>query len=196
MRKLFVALILLFSTIFLIFTTGCTGDVIIEESATEKTVTQTTQSTTLSEKFDYSLKENRYTKFLGKKVQDVIDEFGKDYTQRWDGGWSYLSYKNVPFKFAYTSTAVDQNKLLKNEIINSIVIDNEKTKKVFPLNKGKTITTMSTYGEVERAGVEGKLYITEGDIYFFSFNLGDVQVRYRYDNIDDFTPVCVYFNLI
>ncbi|MGN0476678.1 MAG: hypothetical protein ACI4HM_04985 [Ruminococcus sp.] len=128
-------------------------------------------------------------------MHTVIDEFGKDYTLRWDGGWSYLSYKNVPFKFAYTSTAVDQNKLLKNEIINSIVIDNEKTKKVFPVNNAKTITTMSTYGEIKSAGVEGKLYITEGDIYFFSFNLGDVQVRYRYDNIDDFTPVCVYFNL-
>ena len=195
MRKFFVLLFLLFSTISLIFTTGCTGEEIQEESTTETTVSQTNQSTAMSKSFDYSLKENKYTKFLGKKVQNVIDEFGKDYTLRWDGGWSYLSYKNVPFKFAYTSTAVDQNKLLKNEIINSIVIDNEKTKKVFPVNNAKTITTMSTYGEIKSAGVEGKLYITEGDIYFFSFNLGDVQVRYRYDNIDDFTPVCVYFNL-
>ena len=50
---------------------------------------------------------------------------------------------------------------------------------------------MSTYGEVKSAGVEGKLYITEGDIYFFSFNCGNIQVRYRYDNIDELIEVCV-----
>ena len=194
-RKLYVTLFLVSGTIFLISTSGCTGDVIIEESTTKTTVAQTTQSITLSENFDYSLKENKYTKFLGKKVQSVIDEFGRDYTLRWDGGWSYITYKNVPFSFAYSSTAVDQNKLLKDEVINSILIDNDRTQKKFPINNAETITTMSTYGEVKSAGVEGKLYITEGDIYFFSFSLGDVQVRYRYDNIDEYTPVCVYFNL-
>lgn len=194
-RKLYVTLILVLGTIFLISTSGCTSEKIVDKSATEKTVTQTTQSITLSENFDYSLKENKYTKFLGKKVQTVIDEFGRDYTLRWDGGWSYITYKNVPFSFAYSSTAVDQNKLLKDEVVNSIVIDNDRTKKKFPVNNAETITTMSTYGEVKSAGVEGKLYITEGDIYFFSFNLGDVQLRYRYDNIDDFAPKCVYFNL-
>ena len=194
-RKLYVTLILVLGTIFLISTSGCTSEKIVDKSATEKTVTQTTQSITLSENFDYSLKENKYTKFLGKKVQTVIDEFGRDYTLRWDGGWSYITYKNVPFSFSYSSTAVDQNKLLKDEVVNSIVIDNDRTKKKFPVNNAETITTMSTYGEVKSAGVEGKLYITEGDIYFFSFNLGDVQLRYRYDNIDDFAPKCVYFNL-
>lgn len=194
-RKLYVTLILVLGTIFLISTSGCTSEKIVDKSATEKTVTQTTQSITLSENFDYSLKENKYTKFLGKKVQTVIDEFGRDYTLRWDGGWSYITYKNVPFSFAYSSTAVDQNKLLKDEVVNSIVIDNDRTKKKFPVNNAETITTMSTYGEVKSAGVEGKLYITEGDIYFFSFNLGDVQLRYRYDNIDDFAPKCMYFNL-
>ena len=194
-RNLFAVLLLVFSTILLISTTGCSSEEIVDKSATEKNVTQTSQNTTLSENFDYSLKENKYLKFLGKKVQTVIDEFGEDYTLRWDGGWSYLSYKNVPFKFAYTSNALDQNKLLKDEIINSIVIENEKTNKIFPVNKSETVTTMSTYGELKSVGVEGKLYITEGDIYFFSFNCGNIQVRYRYDNIDDFTPVCVYFNL-
>ena len=194
-RNLFAVLLLVFSTILLISTTGCSSEEIVDKSATEKTITQTSQNTTLSENFDYSLKENKYLKFLGKKVQTVIDEFGEDYTLRWDGGWSYLSYKNVPFKFAYTSNALDQNKLLKDEIINSIVIENEKTNKIFPVNKSETVTTMSTYGELKSVGVEGKLYITEGDIYFFSFNCGNIQVRYRYDNIDDFTPVCVYFNL-
>lgn len=194
-RNIFAVLLLVFSTILLISTTGCSSEEIVDKSATEKNITQTSQNTTLSENFDYSLKENKYLKFLGKKVQTVIDEFGEDYTLRWDGGWSYLSYKNVPFKFAYTSNALDQNKLLKDEIINSIVIENEKTNKIFPVNKSETVTTMSTYGEVKGAGVEGKLYITEGDIYFFSFNCGNIQVRYRYDNIDDFTPVCVYFNL-
>ena len=194
-RNLFAVLLLVFSTILLISTTGCSSEEIVDKSATEKNITQTSQNTTLSENFDYSLKENKYLKFLGKKVQTVIDEFGEDYTLRWDGGWSYLSYKNVPFKFAYTSNALDQNKLLKDEIINSIVIENEKTNKIFPVNKSETVTTMSTYGEVKGAGVEGKLYITEGDIYFFSFNCGNIQVRYRYDNIDDFTPVCVFFNL-
>ena len=194
-RKLYVTLFLVIGTIFLISTSGCTSEKIVDKSATEKTVTQTTQSITLSENFDYSLKENKYTKFLGKKVQTVIDEFGRDYTLRWDGGWSYITYKNVPFSFAYSSTAVDQNKLLKDDVINSIVIDNERTQKKFPINNAETITTMSTYGEVKSAGVEGKLYITEGDIYFFSFSLGDVQVRYRYDNIDEYPPVCVYFNL-
>lgn len=194
-RNLFAVLLLVFSTILLISTTGCSSEEIVDKSATEKIVTQTSQNTTLSENFDYSLKENKYLKFLGKKVQTVIDEFGEDYTLRWDGGWSYLSYKNVPFKFAYTSNALDQNKLLKDEIINSIVIDNGKTNKIFPVNKSETVTTMSTYGELKSAGVEGKLYITEGDIYFFSFNCGNIQVRYRYDNIDDFTPVCVFFNL-
>ena len=194
-RNLFAVLLLVFSTILLISTTGCSSEEIVDKSATEKNITQTSQNTTLSENFDYSLKENKYLKFLGKKVQTVIDEFGEDYTLRWDGGWSYLSYKNVPFKFAYTSNALDQNKLLKDEIINSIVIENEKTNKIFPVNKSETVTTMSTYGELKGAGVEGNLYITEGDIYFFSFNCGNIQVRYRYDNIDDFTPVCVYFNL-
>lgn len=194
-RNLFAVLLLVFSTILLISTTGCSSEEIVDKSATEKIVTQTSQNTTLSENFDYSLKENKYLKFLGKKVQTVIDEFGEEYTLRWDGGWSYLSYKNVPFKFAYTSNALDQNKLLKDEIINSIVIENEKTNKIFPVNKSETVTTMSTYGELKSVGVEGKLYITEGDIYFFSFNCGNIQVRYRYDNIDDFTPVCVYFNL-
>ena len=194
-RNLFAVLLLVFSTILLISTTGCSSEEIVDKSATEKNITQTSQNTTLSENFDYSLKENKYLKFLGKKVQTVIDEFGEDYTLRWDGGWSYLSYKNVPFKFAYTSNALDQNKLLKDEIINSIVIENEKTNKIFPVNKSETVTTMSTYGELKSAGVEGKLYITEGDIYFFSFNCGNIQVRYRYDNIDDFTPVCVFFNL-
>lgn len=194
-RNLFAVLLLVFSTILLISTTGCSSEEIVDKSATEKNITQTSQNTTLSENFDYSLKENKYLKFLGKKVQTVIDEFGEDYTLRWDGGWSYLSYKNVPFKFAYTSNALDQNKLLKDEIINSIVIENGKTNKIFPVNKSETVTTMSTYGELKSAGVEGKLYITEGDIYFFSFNCGNIQVRYRYDNIDDFTPVCVYFNL-
>ena len=194
-RNLFAVLLLVFSTILLISTTGCSSEKIVDKSVTEKNVTQTSQNTTLSENFDYSLKENKYLKFLGKKVQTVIDEFGEDYTLRWDGGWSYLSYKNVPFKFAYTSNALDQNKLLKDEIINSIVIENGKTNKIFPVNKSETVTTMSTYGELKSAGVEGKLYITEGDIYFFSFNCGNIQVRYRYDNIDDFTPVCVYFNL-
>ncbi|MCI6652546.1 MAG: hypothetical protein MSH11_03880 [Ruminococcus sp.] len=194
-RNLFAVLLLVFSTIFLISTTGCSSEEIVDKSATEKNVAQTSPNTTLSENFDYSLKENKYTNFLGKKVQIVIDEFGEDYTLRWDGGWSYLSYKNVPFKFAYTSNALDQNKLLKDEIINSIVIENEKTNKIFPVNKSETVTTMSTYGELKSVGVEGKLYITEGDIYFFSFNCGNIQVRYRYDNIDDFTPVCVYFNL-
>lgn len=194
-RNLFAVLLLVFSTILLISTTGCSSEEIVDKSATEKNVTQTFQNTTLSENCDYSIKENKYTNFLGKTVQTVIDEFGEDYTLRWDGGWSYLSYKNVPFKFAYTSNALDQNKLLKDEIINSIVIENEKTNKIFPVNKSETVTTMSTYGEVKGAGVKGKLYITEGDIYFFSFNCGNIQVRYRYDNIDDFTPVCVYFNL-
>lgn len=194
-RNLFAVLLLVFSTILLISTTGCSSEEIVDKSATEKNITQTSQNTTLSENFDYSLKENKYLKFLGKKVQTVIDEFGEDYTQRWDGGWSYLFYKNVPFKFAYTSNALDQNKLLKDEIINSIVIENEKTNKIFPVNKSETVTTMSTYGELKEAGVEGKLYITEGDIYFFSFSCGNIQVRYRYDNIDNFTPVCVYFNL-
>lgn len=194
-RNLFAVLLLVFSTILLISTTGCSSEKIVDKSATEKIVTQTSQNTTLSENFDYSIKENKYLKFLGKKVQTVIDEFGEEYTLRWDGGWSYLSYKNVPFKFAYTSNALDQNKLLKDEIINSIVIENEKTNKIFPVNKSETVTTMSTYGELKSVGVEGKLYITEGDIYFFSFNCGNIQVRYRYDNIDDFTPVCVYFNL-
>lgn len=194
-RKLFAVLLLVFSTILLISTTGCSSEEIVDKSATEKNITQTSQNTTLSENFDYSLKENKYLKFLGKKVQTVIDEFGEDCTLRWDGGWSYLSYKNVPFKFAYTSNALDQNKLLKDEIINSIVIENEKPNKIFPVNKSETVTTMSTYGELKSAGVEGKLYITEGDIYFFSFNCGNIQVRYRYDNIDDFTPVCVFFNL-
>lgn len=194
-RNLFAVLLLVFSTILLISTTGCSSEEIVDKSATEKNITQTSQNTTLSENFDYSLKENKYLKFLGKKVQTVIDEFGEDYTLRWDGGWSYLSYKNVPFKFAYISNALDQNKLLKDEIINSIVIENEKTNKIFPVNKSETVTTMSTYGELKSVGVEGKLYITEGDIYFFSFNCGNIQVRYRYDNIDDFTPVCVYFNL-
>lgn len=194
-RNLFAVLLLVFSTILLISTTGCSSEEIVDKSATEKNVAQTSQNTTLSENFDYSLKENKYLKFLGKKVQTVIDEFGEEYTLRWDGGWSYLSYKNVPFKFAYTSNALDQNKLLKDEIINSIVIENEKTNKIFPVNKSETVTTMSTYGELKSVGVEGKLYITEGDIYFFIFNCGNIQVRYRYDNIDDFTPVCVYFNL-
>lgn len=194
-RNLFAVLLLVFSTILLISATGCSSEEIVDKSATEKNVAQTSQNTTLSENFDYSLKENKYTNFLGKKVQIVIDEFGEEYTQCWDGGWSYLSYKNVPFKFAYTSNALDQNKLLKDEIINSIVIENEKTNKIFPVNKSETVTTMSTYGELKSVGVEGKLYITEGDIYFFSFNCGNIQVRYRYDNIDDFTPVCVYFNL-
>lgn len=194
-RNLYAVLLLVFSTILLNSTTGCSSEEIVDKSATEKNITQTSQNTTLSENFDYSLKENKYLKFLGKKVQTVIDEFGEDYTLRWDGGWSYLSYKNVPFKFAYTSNALDQNKLLKDEIINSIVIENEKTNKIFPVNKSETVTTMSTYGELNSAGVEGKLYITEGDIYFFSFNCGNIQVRYRYDNIDDFAPVCVYFNL-
>ena len=194
-RNLFAVLLLVFSTILLFSTTGCSSEEIVDKSATEKNVAQTSPNTTLSENCDYSIKENKYTNFLGKTVQTVIDEFGEDYTLRWDGGWSYLSYKNVPFKFAYTSNALDQNKLLKDEIINSIVIENEKTNKIFPVNKSETVTTMSTYGEVKGAGVKGKLYITEGDIYFFSFNCGNIQVRYRYDNIDDFTPVCVYFNL-
>lgn len=195
-RNFFVDLLLVFSIIFFISTTGCSSEEIVDKSATEKNVTQTSQRTTLSENFDYSLKENKYTNFLGKKVQTVIDEFGEEYTLRWDGGWSYLSYKNVPFKFAYTSNALDQNKLLKDEIINSIVIENEKTAKFFHVNKSKTINTMSTYGELKSAGVEGKLYITEGDIYFFSFNCGNIQVRYRYDNIDEYTPVSVCFNLL
>lgn len=187
-RKYFVVL---FLVCLLIIAVGCSS----EKMNKETTANTTNQSTATAVKFDYSLKENKYTKFLGKKVQTVIDEFGKDYILRWDGGWSYISYKNVPFKFAYSSTAVDQNKLLKDEVVNSIVIENDRTKKKFPVNNAETITTMSTYGEVKSAGVEGKLYITEGDIYFFSFNLGEVQVRYRYDNIDDFAPKCVYFNL-
>lgn len=190
--KNFFAILLVCSIVSLILITGCTDK---ESSKSKSTDTTVTESTTSYKKFDYSIKENEYIKFLGKKVLTVIDEFGEEYTLRWDGGWSYLSYKNVPFKFAYTSNALDQNKLLKDEIINSIVIENEKTSKFFPVNKSKTINTMSTYGELKSAGVEGKLYITEGDIYFFSFNCGNIQVRYRYDNIDDFTPVCVYFNL-
>lgn len=190
--KNFFAILLMCSIASLILTTGCTDK---ESSKSKSTYTTVTESTTSDKKFDYSIKENKYIKFLGKKVQNVIDEFGEEYTLRWDGGWSYLSYKNVPFKFAYTSNALDQNKLLKDEIINSIVVENEKTDKIFPVNKSKTINTMSTYGELKSAGVEGKLYITEGDIYFFSFNCGNIQVRYRYDDIDDFTPVCVYFNL-
>ena len=192
-RKYFLVLLLV---CLLIMAVGCSSEEMKKESTPNTTVQQTTQSTTTAVTFDYSLKENKYTKCLGKKVQTVIDEFGRDYTLRWDGGWSYITYKNVPFSFAYSSTAVDQNKLLKDEVINSIVIDNNRTKKKFPINNAETITTMSTYGEVKSAGVEGKLYITEGDIYFFSFNLGDVQVRYRYDNIDDFNPECVYINLI
>lgn len=190
--KNFFAILLMCSIASLILTTGCTDK---DSSKSKSTHTTVTESTTSYKKFDYSIKENKYKKFLGKKVQTVIDEFGEEYTLRWDGGWSYLSYKNAPFKFAYTSNALDQNKLLKDEIINSIVIENEKTDKIFPVNKSKTINTMSTYGELKSAGVEGKLYITEGDIYFFSFNCGNIQVRYRYDNIDDFTPVCVFFNL-
>lgn len=190
--KNFFAILLMCSIASLILTTGCTDK---DSSKSKSTHTTVTESTTSYKKFDYSIKENKYKKFLGKKVQTVIDEFGEEYTLRWDGGWSYLSYKNAPFKFAYTSNALDQNKLLKDEIINSIVIENEKTNKIFPVNKSETVTTMSTYGELKSAGVEGKLYITEGDIYFFSFNCGNIQVRYRYDNIDDFTPVCVYFNL-
>ncbi|MGN0476679.1 MAG: hypothetical protein ACI4HM_04990 [Ruminococcus sp.] len=54
MRKFFVLLFLLFSTISLIFTTGCTGEEIPEESATETTVSQTNQSTAMSKSFDYS----------------------------------------------------------------------------------------------------------------------------------------------
>lgn len=192
-RKYFLVLLLV---CLLIMAVGCSSEEMKKESTPNTTVQQTTQSTATAVTFDYSLKENKYTKFLGEKVQTVIDEFGMDYALRWDGGWSYITYKNVPFSFAYSSTAVDQNKLLKDEVINSIVIDNNRTKKKFPINNAKTITTMSTYGEVKSAGVEGKLYITEGDIYFFSFNCGNVQVRYRYDNIDDFTPVCVYFNLL
>lgn len=190
--KNFFAILLMCSIASLILTTGCTDK---DSSKSKSTHTTVTESTTSYKKFDYSIKENKYKKFLGKKVQTVIDEFGEEYTLRWDGGWSYLSYKNVPFKFAYTSNALDQNKLLKDEIINSIVIENEKTNKIFPVNKSETVTTMSTYGELKSAGVEGKLYITEWDIYFFSFNCGNIQVRYRYDNIDDFTPVCVFFNL-
>lgn len=191
-RKYFLVLLLV---CLLIMAVGCSSEEMKKESTPNTTVQQTTQSTTTAVTFDYSLKENKYTKCLGKKVQNVIDEFGKDYTLRWDGGWSYITYKNVPFSFAYSSTAVEQNKLLKDEVVNSIVIDNDRTKKKFPVNNAETITTMSTYGEVKSAGVEGKLYITEGDIYFFSFNLGDVQVRYRYDHIEDFAPKCVYFNL-
>ena len=37
---------------------------IIDKSAKEKTITQTSPNTTLSENFDYSLKENKYLKFL------------------------------------------------------------------------------------------------------------------------------------
>ena len=58
-RKLYVTLFLVLGTIFLISTSGCTGDVIIEESTTKTTVAQTTKSITLSENFDYSLKENK-----------------------------------------------------------------------------------------------------------------------------------------
>lgn len=190
--KKFFAILLVCSIASLFLTTGCIGE---DSSKSKSTHTTVTESNTSDKKFDYSIKENKYVKFLGKKVQKVIEEFGEEYTLRWDGGWSYLSYKNVHFKFAYTSNALDQNKLLKDEIINSIVIENEKTDKIFPVNKSKTINTMSTYGELKSAGVKGKLYITEGDIYFFSFNCRNIQVRYRYDNIDDFTPVCVYFNL-
>ena len=193
--KKFFAILLVCSIVSLILTTGCTDEESSKSKSTDTTVTERAESTTSDKTFDYTIKENKYINFLGKTVQTVIDEFGEEYTQCWDGGWSYLSYKNVPFKFAYTSNALDQNKLLKDEIINSIVIENEKTDKIFPVNKSKTINTMSTYGELKSAGVEGKLYITEGDIYFFSFNCGNIQVRYRYDNIDDFTPVCVYFNL-
>ncbi|MDD6645759.1 MAG: hypothetical protein PUE67_06860 [Oscillospiraceae bacterium] len=193
--KKFFAILLVCSIVSLILTTGCTDEESSKSKSTDTTVTERAESTTYDKTFDYSIKENKYINFLGKTVQTVIDEFGEEYTQCWDGGWSYISYKNVPFKFAYTSNALDQNKLLKDEIINSIVIENEKTNKIFPVNKSKTINTMSTYGELKSAGVEGKLYITEGDIYFFSFNCGNIQVRYRYDNIDDFTPVCVYFNL-
>ena len=193
--KKFFAILLVCSIVSLILTTGCTDEESSKSKSTDTTVTERAESTTSDKTFDYSIKENKYINFLGKTVQTVIDEFGEEYTQCWDGGWSYLSYKNVPFKFAYTSNALDQNKLLKDEIINSIVIENEKTNKIFPVNKSETVTTMSTYGEVKGAGVEGKLYITEGDIYFFSVICGNIQVRYRYDNIDEYTPVCVYFNL-
>ena len=53
-RKLYVTLILVLGTIFLISTSGCTSEKIVDKSATEKTVTQTTQSINLSENFDYS----------------------------------------------------------------------------------------------------------------------------------------------
>ena len=76
-RNLFAVLLLVFSTILLISTTGCSSEEIVDKSATEKNITQTSQNTTLSENFDYSIKENKY--LLINKIFNTedINEFKK-----------------------------------------------------------------------------------------------------------------------